>query len=224
MEIDIKKYHKYNSENLIEKVVYVNRVSKVVKGGRRFGTAALVVVGNGKGKAGFGNGKAKEFPESIKKATDKAKKSMKYFPLKKNRTFFYDVEGRHGSGKVLLRSAPPGTGVIAGGAMRAIFDSLGIKEVVAKSVGSANPHNVIKATFNNTIVTITDDSGNVITWSSAGSKGFKGSRKSTPYAAQIAADTAATQAQEHGLKTLTVKLKGPGSGSCLLYTSPSPRD
>ena len=88
MEINIKKYHKNNSENLIEKVVYVNRVSKVVKGGRRFGTAALVVVGNGKGKAGFGNGKAKEFPESIKKATDKAKNSMKYFPLKKNRTIF----------------------------------------------------------------------------------------------------------------------------------------
>ena len=148
MEIDIKKYHKNNSENLIEKVVYVNRVSKVVKGGRRFGTAALVVVGNGKGKAGFGNGKAKEFPESIKKATDKAKKSMKYFPLKKNRTFFYDVEGRHGSGKVLLRSAPPGSGIIAGGPIRAVFEALGVQDVVAKSIGTTNPHNMVRATFN----------------------------------------------------------------------------
>ena len=148
MEIDIKKYHKNNSENLIEKVVYVNRVSKVVKGGRRFGTAALVVVGNGKGKAGFGNGNAKEFPESIKKATDKAKKSMKYFPLKKNRTFFYDVEGRHGSGKVLLRSAPPGTGIIAGGPIRSVFEALGVQDVVAKSIGTTNPHNMVRATFN----------------------------------------------------------------------------
>ena len=148
MEINIKKYHKNNSENLIEKVVYVNRVSKVVKGGRRFGTAALVVVGNGKGKAGFGNGKAKEFPESIKKATDKAKKSMKYFPLKKNRTFFYDVEGRHGSGKVLLRSAPPGTGIIAGGPIRSVFEALGVQDVVAKSIGTTNPHNMVRATFN----------------------------------------------------------------------------
>ena len=148
MEIDIKKYHKNNSENLIEKVVYVNRVSKVVKGGRRFGTAALVVVGNGKGKAGFGNGKAKEFPESIKKATDKAKKSMKYFPLKKNRTFFYDVEGRHGSGKVLLRSAPPGTGIIAGGPIRSVFEALGVQDVVATSIGTTNPHNMVRATFN----------------------------------------------------------------------------
>ena len=148
MEINIKKYHKNNSENLIEKVVYVNRGSKVVKGGRRFGTAALVVVGNGKGKAGFGNGKAKEFPESIKKATDKEKKSMKYFPLKKNRTFFYDVEGRHGSGKVLLRSAPPGTGIIAGGPIRSVFEALGVQDVVAKSIGTTNPHNMVRATFN----------------------------------------------------------------------------
>ena len=148
MEIDIKKYHKNNSENLIEKVVYVNRVSKVVKGGRRFGTAALVVVGNGKGKAGFGNGKAKEFPESIRKATDKAKRNMKYFPLKKNRTFFYDVEGRHGSGKVLLRSAPPGTGIIAGGPIRSVFEALGVQDVVAKSIGTTNPHNMVRATFN----------------------------------------------------------------------------
>ena len=147
MEVYIKKNQKNNIDNLIEKVVYVNRVSKVVKGGRRFGTAALVVVGNGKGKAGFGNGKAKEFPESIKKATDKARKNMKYYPLKKNRTFFYDVEGTHGSGKVLLRSAPPGTGIIAGGTMRSVFEVLGVEDVVAKSIGTTNPHNMVRATF-----------------------------------------------------------------------------
>ena len=148
MEVDIRKNQKNNNDdNLIEKVVYVNRVSKVVKGGRRFGTAALVVVGNGKGKAGFGNGKAKEFPESIKKATDKAKRNMKYFPLKKNRTFFYDVLGRHGSGKVLLRSAPPGTGIIAGGPIRSVFEALGVHDVVAKSIGTTNPHNMVRATF-----------------------------------------------------------------------------
>ena len=147
MEVNIKKYHRNNSDNLIEKVVCVNRVSKVVKGGRRFGTAALVVVGNGKGKAGFGNGKAKEFPESIKKATEKARKNMKYFPLKKNRTFFYDVEGTHGAGKVILRSAPPGTGIIAGGPIRYVFEALGVHDVVAKSIGTTNPHNMVRATF-----------------------------------------------------------------------------
>ena len=136
------------NDDILEKLVHINRITKVVKGGRRFGTAALVVVGNGKGKAGFGNGKAKEFPESIKKATDKAKKSMKYFPLKKNRTFFYDVEGRHGSGKVLLRSAPPGTGIIAGGPIRSVFEALGVQDVVAKSIGTTNPHNMVRATFN----------------------------------------------------------------------------
>ena len=147
MEVDIKKHQRHNNDNLIEKVVYVNRVSKVVKGGRRFGTAALVVVGNGKGKAGFGNGKSKEFPESIKKATDKAKRSMRYFPLKKNRTFFYDVQGTHGSGKVLLRAAPPGTGIIAGGPIRSVFEALGVQDVVAKSIGTTNPHNMVRATF-----------------------------------------------------------------------------
>ena len=147
MEVYIKKKQGNDSESLIEKVVYVNRVSKVVKGGRRFGTAALVVVGNGKGKAGFGNGKAKEFPESIKKATEKAKRNMKYFPLKKNRTFYYDVQGTHGSGKVLLRAAPPGTGIIAGGPIRSIFEALGVQDVVAKSLGTTNPHNMVRATF-----------------------------------------------------------------------------
>tara|TARA_B100000029_G_scaffold424161_1_gene431742 strand:+ start:14701 stop:15261 length:561 start_codon:yes stop_codon:yes gene_type:complete len=148
MEVDIKKkLQRNNADNLIEKVVFVNRVSKVVKGGRRFGTAALVVVGNGKGRAGFGNGKAKEFPESIKKATDKAKRNMKNFPLKKNRTFYYDVEGTHGSGKVLLKSAPPGTGIIAGGPIRSVFEALGVQDVVAKSIGTTNPHNMVRATF-----------------------------------------------------------------------------
>ena len=147
MEVNIKKNQRNDGDVLIEKVVYVNRVSKVVKGGRRFGTAALVVVGNGKGKVGFGNGKAKEFPESIKKATDKARKNMKYFPLKKNRTFFYDVEGTHGAGQVLLRSAPPGTGIIAGGTIRSVFEALGVKDVVAKSIGTTNPINMVRATF-----------------------------------------------------------------------------
>ena len=147
MEVNIKKNQRNDGDVLIEKVVYVNRVSKVVKGGRRFGTAALVVVGNGKGKVGFGNGKAKEFPESIKKATDKARKNMKYFPLKKNRTFFYDVEGTHGAGQVLLRSAPPGTGIIAGGTIRSVFEAMGVKDVVAKSIGTTNPINMVRATF-----------------------------------------------------------------------------
>ena len=147
MEVYIKRNQGKDGENLIEKVVYVNRVSKVVKGGRRFGTAALVIVGNGKGKVGFGNGKAKEFPESIRKATDKARKNMKYFPLKKNRTFFYDVEGTHGAGQVLLRSAPPGTGIIAGGPIRSVFEALGVQDVVAKSIGTTNPHNMVRATF-----------------------------------------------------------------------------
>ena len=147
MEVNIKKNQGNDGDVLIEKIVYVNRVSKVVKGGRRFGTAALVVVGNGKGKVGFGNGKAKEFPESIRKATDKARKNMKYFPLKKNRTFFYDVEGTHGAGQVLLRSAPPGTGIIAGGTIRSVFEALGVKDVVAKSIGTTNPHNMVRATF-----------------------------------------------------------------------------
>ena len=142
-----KQFQRPNEEKLIEKVVHVNRVSKVVKGGRRFGTAALVVVGDGKGKVGFGNGKAKEFPESIKKATDKARKNMRHFPLKKNRTFYYDIEGFHGSGKVLLKSAPPGTGIIAGGPMRSVFEAMGVQDVVAKSIGTTNPHNMLRATF-----------------------------------------------------------------------------
>ena len=148
MQFQINKFGRNNKDDgLIEKVVNVNRVSKVVKGGRRFGTAALVVVGNGKGKVGYGTGKAKEFPQSIKKATEKAKKTMKNYPLKKNRTIHYDIHGKHGAGNVIIKSAPPGTGIIAGGPMRPVFEALGVKDIVAKSIGTTNPHNMIRATF-----------------------------------------------------------------------------
>lgn len=132
---------------LIEKLVSINRVAKVVKGGRRFGFAAIVVVGDGKGRAGYGTGKAREVPEAIRKATDQAKRGMVRIPLREGRTLHHDSRGRFGSGKVVLRSAKPGTGIIAGGPMRAVFESLGLQDVVAKSVGSSNPHNMIKATF-----------------------------------------------------------------------------
>ncbi|MGQ0664158.1 MAG: 30S ribosomal protein S5 [Pseudomonadota bacterium] len=133
--------------DLLEKLVSINRVAKVVKGGRRFGFAAVVVVGDGKGRAGYGTGKAKEVPEAIRKATDQAKRSMIRVPLREGRTLHHDVYGRFGAGKVVVRAAKPGTGIIAGGPMRAIFESLGAKDVVAKSIGSSNPHNMIKATF-----------------------------------------------------------------------------
>ncbi|HEX6959653.1 MAG TPA: 30S ribosomal protein S5 [Ferrovibrio sp.] len=132
---------------LIEKLVSINRVAKVVKGGRRFGFAAIVVVGDGKGRAGYGTGKAREVPEAIRKATDQAKRNMVRIPLREGRTLHHDGYGHFGSGKVVLRSAKPGTGIIAGGPMRAVLESLGLQDVVAKSVGSSNPHNMIKATF-----------------------------------------------------------------------------
>src|SRR5246500_1222142 len=131
---------------LIEKLVSINRVAKVVKGGRRFGFAALVVVGDGKGRVGHGAGKAREVPEAIRKATETAKRSMIRVPLREGRTLHHDIAGRHGAGKVYLRAAPPGTGIIAGGPMRAVFETLGMQDVVAKSMGSSNPHNMIKAT------------------------------------------------------------------------------
>ena len=134
-------------QELHEKLVAVNRVAKVVKGGRRFGFAALVVVGDGRGRVGTGHGKAKEVPEAIRKATDQAKKKMIRVPLREGRTLHHDVKGRYGSGRVTLRSAPQGTGVIAGGPMRAIFDCLGVQDVVAKSIGTSNPYNMINATF-----------------------------------------------------------------------------
>ena len=132
---------------LIEKLVGINRVAKVVKGGRRFGFAALVVVGDGRGRAGFGTGKAKEVPEAIRKATEDAKRNMAKIALRDGRTLHQDIKGVYGAGHVLLRSAPSGTGIIAGGPMRAVFEALGVQDVVAKSIGSSNPHNMIKATF-----------------------------------------------------------------------------
>lgn len=134
-------------EELIEKLVHINRVSKTVKGGKRFGFAALVVVGDGKGRAGFGKGKAREVPEAITKATAAAKRAMVRVPLKEGRTLHHDGRGHFGAGKVNVRSAPAGTGIIAGGPMRAVFESLGVADVVTKSVGTSNPYNMIRATF-----------------------------------------------------------------------------
>ena len=131
----------------VDKLVHINRVSKTVKGGKRFGFAALVVVGDGKGRVGFGHGKAREVPEAITKATASAKKKMVRVPLKEGRTLHHDGKGRFGAGKVNLRSAPAGTGIIAGGPMRAVFESLGVADVVTKSVGTSNPYNMIRATF-----------------------------------------------------------------------------
>ena len=134
-------------EELIEKLVHINRVSKTVKGGKRFGFAALVVVGDGKGRAGFGHGKAREVPEAISKATAAAKKAMVRVPLRDGRTLHHDGLGHFGAGRVYVRSAPAGTGIIAGGPMRAVFESLGVHDVVTKSIGTSNPYNMIRATF-----------------------------------------------------------------------------
>ena len=134
-------------DDLLDKLVHINRVAKVVKGGRRFSFGALVVVGDGRGRVGFGTGKAREVPEAIRKATDQAKRDMIQVPLREGRTLHHDVDGRFGAGLVVLRSAPPGTGIIAGGPMRAVFETMGVQDVVAKSIGSANPHNMVKATF-----------------------------------------------------------------------------
>ena len=130
-----------------DRLVAINRVSKTVKGGKRFGFAALVVVGDQKGRVGFGNGKAKEVPEAIRKATEQAKRQMIRVPLREGRTLHHDMEGRHGAGRVVMRMAPEGTGIIAGGPMRAVFEMLGIKDVVSKSIGSQNPYNMIRATI-----------------------------------------------------------------------------
>ncbi len=131
----------------VDRLVHINRVAKVVKGGRRFGFAALVVLGDQKGRVGFGKGKAKEVPEAIRKATEEAKRQMIRVPLREGRTLHHDVEGHHGAGKVMLRAAPPGTGIIAGGPMRAVFETVGIQDVVAKSIGTSNPYNMVRATF-----------------------------------------------------------------------------
>ncbi|MGB4058119.1 MAG: 30S ribosomal protein S5 [Alphaproteobacteria bacterium] len=132
---------------LVERLVGINRVSKTVKGGRRFAFAALVVVGDGKGRVGHGHAKSREVPEAIKKATEQAKRKMIRVPLREGRTIHHDVKGRHGAGKVVLRTAPKGTGIIAGGPMRAVFEALGIQDVVAKALGSSNPYSMVNATF-----------------------------------------------------------------------------
>ncbi|HLX18396.1 MAG TPA: 30S ribosomal protein S5 [Bradyrhizobium sp.] len=132
----------------VDKLVHINRVAKVVKGGKRFGFAALVVIGDQKGRVGFGHGKAREVPEAIRKATDAAKRNLTRVALREGRTLHHDIAGRHGAGRVYLRAAPAGTGIIAGGPMRAVFETLGIQDVVAKSIGSSNPYNMVRATFN----------------------------------------------------------------------------
>lgn len=132
---------------LVDRLVSINRVAKVVKGGRRFGFAALVVVGDGKGKVGYGTGKAKEVQDAVRKATESAKKSMIRVPLRESRTLHHDITARYGAGRISLRSAPAGTGIIAGGPLRAVFEALGVHDVVAKSNGTSNPHNMVKATF-----------------------------------------------------------------------------
>jgi small subunit ribosomal protein S5 len=142
-----KKDREREENELIERLVSINRVAKVVKGGRRFGFAALMVVGDGKGRVGFGTGKAREVPEAVRKATEDAKKHMIRVPLREARTIHHDTFGRAGAGRVVLRSAPQGTGVIAGGPLRAIFDALGVQDVVAKAIGSSNPHSLVNATF-----------------------------------------------------------------------------
>jgi small subunit ribosomal protein S5 len=131
----------------VDKLVHINRVAKVVKGGRRFGFAALVVVGDQKGRVGFGHGKAREVPEAIRKATEEAKKSLIRVPLKDGRTLHHEVRGHHGAGKVIVRPAPAGTGVIAGGPLRAVFEALGVGDVVSKSLGTSNPYNMVRAVF-----------------------------------------------------------------------------
>ena len=131
----------------IDRLVHINRVAKTVKGGRNMSFAALVIVGDEKGRVGFGKGKAREVPEAIRKATEEAKKTMIRVPLREGRTLHHDVRGRHGAGKIVMRSAPPGTGVIPGGPMRAVLECLGVQDVVGKSVGTSNPYNMVRATF-----------------------------------------------------------------------------
>ena len=133
--------------DIVEKLVHINRVAATVKGGRRFSFAALMVVGDQKGRVGYGHGKAREVPEAIRKATEEAKKSMIRVPLRESRTLHHDGNGRWGAGKIMVRAAPPGTGVIAGGPMRAVLETLGVQDVVGKSVGSSNPYNMVRATF-----------------------------------------------------------------------------
>ena len=142
-----KRRDREEDNEFIDRLVHINRVAKTVKGGRNMSFAALVIVGDEKGRVGFGKGKAREVPEAIRKATEEAKKTMIRVPLREGRTLHHDLRGRHGAGKVILRSAPPGTGVIAGGPMRAVLECLGVQDVVAKSLGTQNPYNMVRATF-----------------------------------------------------------------------------
>ena len=174
-------------EELIEKLVHINRVSKTVKGGKRFGFAALVVVGDGKGRAGFGKGKAREVPEAITKATAAAKKKMVRVPLREGRTLHHDGKGHFGAGKVVVRAAPPGTGIIAGGPMRAVFESLGVSDVVTKSNGTANPYNMVRATF----AALADQSSPKAVSQRRGKKVADLLGRSGGSAAEVAADAAA---------------------------------
>ena len=144
---DNRRRREEENDGLVDRLVHINRVAKTVKGGRRMGFAALVIVGDEKGRVGFGKGKAREVPEAIRKATEEAKKTMIRVPLREGRTLHHDIRAKFGAGKVVLRAAPPGTGVIAGGPMRAVMDCLGVKDVVAKSLGTSNPYNMIRATF-----------------------------------------------------------------------------
>lgn len=143
---DRRRDEREENPEFADRLVAINRVSKTVKGGKRFGFAALVVVGDQKGRVGFGKGKAKEVPEAVRKATEQAKRSMIRVPLKDGRTLHHDIEGRHGAGRVVMRTSVAGTGIIAGGPMRAVFEMLGLQDVVAKSLGSQNPYNMIRAT------------------------------------------------------------------------------
>lgn len=142
-----KRDNEREEPEFLERLVGINRVAKVVKGGRRFGFAALMIVGDGKGRVGYGHAKAREVPEAIKKATEQAKRNIIRVPLREGRTLHHDVKGRHGAGKVLMRSAPQGTGIIAGGPMRAVFEAVGVQDVVAKAIGSNNPYSMVNATF-----------------------------------------------------------------------------
>jgi len=144
---DRRREEREETPEFADRLVAINRVSKTVKGGKRFGFAALVVVGDQKGRVGFGKGKAKEVPEAVRKATEQAKRQMIRVPLKDGRTLHHDIEGRHGAGKVVMRTSVAGTGIIAGGPMRAVFEMLGLQDVVAKSLGSQNPYNMIRATM-----------------------------------------------------------------------------
>ncbi len=169
-----------------DRLVTINRVSKTVKGGKRFGFAALVVVGDQKGRVGFGKGKAKEVPEAIRKATEQAKRNLVRVPLREGRTLHHDMEGRHGAGKVIMRTAPAGTGIIAGGPMRAVFEMLGVQDVVAKSIGSQNPYNMVRATID----ALTKESSPRMVAQRRGKKVAEILRKPETEAAPAAADAA----------------------------------